>query len=69
VEIANRKKILEWMQRHDVTRNENVSEFISLYYRDPKTLMRWVEKDIPPAVAKTKAKKLFGFVTDLKAID
>ncbi len=68
-EFDNRKKILEWMLRHDVMKYENVAEFISLYYKDPKTLIDWVEKDISPYVAKTKVKKLLGFVTGLKTVE
>jgi len=68
-ELENRKKVLEWMQRHDVTKYDHVAEFISLYYKDPQTLMRWVNKDIPPYEAKTKVKRLLGFVTGLKAVE
>jgi hypothetical protein len=46
-----------------------VAEFISLYYKDPQTLMKWVSKDIPPYEAKTKSKRLLGFVTGLKTVD
>ena len=67
-EIKNRKKVLEWMQRHDVTKYDNVAEFVYLYYKDPQTLMKWVEKDIHPYEAKTKSKKLQGFVTDLRSV-
>ncbi len=67
-ELENRKKVLEWMQRHDVTRYENVAEFVSLYYRDPKTLMKLVDKNVHPYEAKDKTKKLSGFVTGIKSI-
>lgn len=68
-EFENRKKVLEWMLRHDVMKYDSVAEFISLYYKDPKTLMEWVEKDISPYVAKSKVKKLLGFVTGLKTVE
>ena len=68
-DLENRKSVLMWMERHDVTRYDQVAEFISLYYRDPETLMDWVKKNIPPYEAKTKAKKLLGFVTGLKTIE
>jgi len=68
-ELENRKKVLAWMQRHDVTKYDHVAEFISLYYKDPQTLMRWVNKDIPPYEAKTKVKRLLGFVTGLKTVE
>ena len=68
-ELENRRKVLEWMQRHDVTKYDNVAEFISLYYKDPETLMKWVKKDIHPYEAKNKSKKLMGFVTGLKTIE
>ncbi len=68
-ELENRRKVLEWMQRHDVTKYDNVAEFVSLYYKDPETLMKWVDKDIHPYEAKNKSKKLRGFVTGLKTIE
>ena len=68
-EFDNRKKVLEWMERHDVTKYDQVAEFISLYYKDPKTLMDWVKKDIPPYETKTKVKRLLGFVTGLKTVE
>ncbi len=68
-ELSDRKKILEWMLRHDVTKYDNVAEFISLYHKDPGTLLGWVDKDIPPYEAKTRAKKLLGFVTGLKTAE
>ncbi|MBN1896844.1 MAG: type II/IV secretion system ATPase subunit [Candidatus Aenigmarchaeota archaeon] len=67
-ELQNRKKVLEWMQRHDVTKYDNVAEFIHMYYKDPETIMKWVKKDIHPYEAKTKSKKLRGFVTGLKSV-
>jgi flagellar protein FlaI len=67
-ELENRKRVLEWMRRHDVTKYDNVAEFISLYYKDPQSLLKWVEKDIHPYEAKEKTKKLKGFVTKLKTI-
>jgi len=68
-ELENRKKILEWMQRHDVTRHENVAELISLYYRDPDTINNWVKKDIPPYELKSKGRNLLGFITGLKNVE
>jgi flagellar protein FlaI len=68
-EIQNRKKVLDWLQRHDVTKYDSVSELVSLYYKDPQLVMRWVEKDIHPQEAKTKSKKLMGFVTGLRDVE
>ncbi len=68
-ELRNRKQVLEWMQRHDVTKYDSVAEFVSLYYKDPETLMKWVKKDIHPYEAKNKSKRLRGFVTGLKTIE
>jgi flagellar protein FlaI len=68
-EFEDRKKVLEWMERHNVTKYENVAEFVSLYYKDPRTLMNWVNKDIPPYEAKSKVKRLLGFVTGLKTVE
>lgn len=68
-ELTNRKKVLEWMQRHDVTKYDVVSDFVSMYYKDPQMVMKWAEKDIHPQEAKTKTKRLMGFVTGLKHVE
>jgi flagellar protein FlaI len=68
-ELGNRKSVLEWMQRHDVTKYDNVAEFIQLYYKDPAQVMEWVKKDVHPHEAKEKAKKLRGFVTGIKNVN
>ncbi|MCD6496117.1 MAG: type II/IV secretion system ATPase subunit [Candidatus Aenigmarchaeota archaeon] len=68
-ELKNRKRVLEWMQRHGVTNYGSVAEFIYMYYKDPKVLMKWVEKDVHPFEAKSKSKKLRGFVTKLKSLE
>jgi flagellar protein FlaI len=68
-EVQNRKKVLDWMQRHDLTQYDSVSEFVSMYYKDPQLVMKWVEKDIHPMEAKTRVKKLLGYVTGLKNVE
>jgi len=68
-DLENRKKILLWMQRHDVTKYDHVTELISMYYREPENIMEWVRKDIPPYEAKSKLKHLLGFVTGLKTVE
>ncbi|UCD03367.1 MAG: type II/IV secretion system ATPase subunit [Candidatus Aenigmatarchaeota archaeon] len=68
-ELENRQKVLEWMQRHDVTKYDYVAEFVSLYYKDPQSLMKLVKKDVHPYKVKSRTKKLMGFVTGLKSIE
>jgi len=67
-ELVKRKKILDWMQRHDVTKYDHVAELISMYHKDPETIEKWAENDIPPYEVKG-GKNLLGFVTGLKSVD
>ena len=67
-DLQKRKNVLEWMQRHDIIKHAQVSEIVSMYYKDIETLMKWVEKDIHPSEDKAAAKKLSGFVTGLKSM-
>jgi len=69
-EIESRKKVLDWMQRHNVVQFEEVCKIINLYYNDNATLMEWVEKDTPPHGEKVKAHadKIWESVTGLKVV-
>lgn len=53
-ELENRKKIIEWMKRYNVVQYDEVCKLINLYYKDPKTLMGWVNQGLPPYKTKTK---------------
>jgi len=48
-ELKQRREVLRWMQRHNIVQYEEVCDIINLYYKDKKTVMKWVEKDSPPA--------------------
>ncbi len=54
-ELEKRERILEWMQKNEVTRFDEVSKLINLYYKEEDTIMEWVTKGLPPY--KTKSKK------------
>lgn len=54
-ELENRRKVLEWMQRYDITQFEDVASLINLYYKDPATVLGWVRANTPPS--KTQAEK------------
>jgi len=70
-QLAERKRVLEWMKRFNIVQFQDVSALVNLYYKDRKTLMEWVEKGLPPY--KTKAKKeiaeLWESATGLKIVD
>lgn len=70
-EIEKRKKVLEWIQRHNIVQYNDVCKIINLYYNDEATLMEWVEKDIPPHEDKVKshADKVWESITGLKMVD
>jgi len=69
-EIEDRKKVLEWMKRHEILQFDDVCRFINLYHRDKKTLMNWVEKNLPPHKTKagTSAERIWQSATGLKFV-
>lgn len=58
-ELEIRKKVLDWMKKHNIFQFDEVCRLINLYYKDKKTVMRWVEKDLSPSEPgkKSAAKK------------
>ncbi len=69
-EIDKRKRVLEWMQRHNMVQFGDVCKIINLYYNDTETLMQWVEKDTAPHEEKVKVHvdKAWESVTGLKVV-
>jgi flagellar protein FlaI len=69
-ELERRKKILEWMQKHDIMQYDDFYGLVNLYYKNPKTVMRWVEKDTDPRGKglKRAARKRGETATGLKII-
>jgi flagellar protein FlaI len=53
-ELEDRKKVLEWMVKYNVTQFDDVYSFINMYYREKPKLMKWVRNDTPPTQIKTK---------------
>jgi archaeal flagellar protein FlaI len=70
-EIEKRKKVLEWMQRHNVVQYGDVCRIINMYYNDESTLLEWVEKNLAPTGEKAKEHvlKAWESATGLKPID
>ncbi len=66
-ELEDRKRVIEWMVRHNVTQYDEFCEIINLYYKDKPVVMEWVTKNIPPVRA--KAKKIWETDTGLKVIE
>jgi flagellar protein FlaI len=47
-EMNKRARILNWMIKYNLTDFREVCKIINLYYKEPSTIMKWVEKDMPP---------------------
>ncbi|MEM4389622.1 MAG: type II/IV secretion system ATPase subunit [Candidatus Micrarchaeia archaeon] len=47
-DIMRKKKVLEWMLRHDVRSVEQVGSVMSVYYKSPDVIEHAAEKDIHP---------------------
>lgn len=69
-ELDNRKRILEWMQNYNIRDYEEVCKLINLYYKEPSTVMKWVESNIPPSNVKYRKKtsRLWESSTGLKML-
>jgi len=69
-ELKKREKILEWMRKFGVSNFEDVASLINLYYKEPSTVMEWVEKNVPPQKIKVKEGiKLKESYTGLKILE
>jgi flagellar protein FlaI len=66
-DLNDRKKVIEWMVKHNITQYDEFCEIINLFYKDRATVMDWVNRDIPPSHA--KARKLWQTVTGLKVVE
>ncbi|MEE9406081.1 MAG: type II/IV secretion system ATPase subunit [Candidatus Aenigmarchaeota archaeon] len=53
-QLEKRKKVLEWMKRHNILQYDEVTKLVNLYYKDEDAIMDWVQRDIPPYQTKTK---------------
>lgn len=69
-ELKKRKNVLEWMLNYGVTDFEDICKLINLYYKEPSTIMKWVNNNTPPYKTKYKGKikKLWESATGLKII-
>lgn len=47
-EIEDRKKVLEWMVKHDILHFSDVYKYINLYRKNREKIMGMVERDEPP---------------------
>ncbi|RLJ10324.1 MAG: secretion system protein E [Candidatus Aenigmatarchaeota archaeon] len=47
-ELEDRKKVLQWMVRNNISQFEHVCKIINLYYKDKKEVMKMVEKNKNP---------------------
>lgn len=53
-ELDDRKRVLEWMLKYEIFHFEDVYALINLYYKDKASVMKMVERDIPPYKGKMK---------------
>jgi len=69
-EIKKRIKILEWMKNSDIIEFSEVSNIVNLYYKEPNTVLRWVEEKKAPSKKKLeeKVKKRWQSSTSLEVI-
>lgn len=67
-DFENRKRILEWMLIHDIKDFREVGEIINLFYKDHKTVMGWVDANMPPVLG-IKRMSLEESATGLRIID
>ena len=49
-DIQDRKRVLEWLLKHGIKQYDQVCHIFNLYYKDKKTLMKWVEKGKKPQI-------------------
>jgi len=47
-DIVRKKKVLEWMLKHDLRSVEQVGSIMSIYYKSPDLIEHAAEKDIHP---------------------
>ena len=66
-ELDRREAVIEWMQKYGVIQYQEVASLINLYYKDPETLMEWVENNLPPykTQAKESVEKMWHSATGL----
>ena len=69
-ELEKRKKVLEWMQKHEIIQYDDVCGLIDMYYKNEETVMKWVNEDIEPQKTKLKKtiRKKWETATGLRAI-
>jgi flagellar protein FlaI len=47
-ELENRKRVLDWMRKHEIKNYRDVCKLINFYYKDKSAVLQLVEKDLPP---------------------
>jgi flagellar protein FlaI len=69
-ELGKRERILRWMQKHEIVQYDEVCQLINLYYKDEKTIMEWVEKDLRPYETKSRkeVKRIWESSTGLRVM-
>ena len=67
-DIGERKRVLEWMQKHDVMHFSDVYKYINLYRKSRKKLMDMVERDERPEGELTSKAAVFESATGLKTV-
>jgi flagellar protein FlaI len=69
-ELKKMESVLRWMQRHNISKFDEVSKLINLYYKDNETIMDWVKKDAAPYKTKSRkeVEKIWKSATGLKVM-
>jgi flagellar protein FlaI len=47
-EFENRKRVLDWMRKHDIKNYRDVCKLINFYYKDKSTVLDLVQRDVSP---------------------
>lgn len=70
-EIEKRSKVLKWMKKFKVVNFNEVCKLVNLYYKNQKTIMNWVDNDLPPykTVTRKGVEKLWESTTGLKVVE
>lgn len=67
-QIEERKRVLEWLKRHDVFHYKDVYDYINMYRKNREELMGMVLRDEKPKGAGTRDVQIEDSVTGLKIV-
>ncbi len=71
IEMEKRAEVIKWMIKNKIMDFGEVCRMINLYYKEPDTIMEWVDKNLPPYKTKERKKveSLWETSTGLKVVE